>query len=177
MWLKQIALFAILYFALVQLATSQSVENYRFVVEKKVILDKQTGFYKGASFEFDYKRIYKNKYTFSERGVFGSGKRTSDTFKILNKEWFLLVDGKWLLFYSNLHTVRPKVRMANELFEFIPVGKEVYNDQKCIIYRASPIGGVLSEKLYYWFSPCLGIIKIETNEVKLVRVKIGSVSK
>jgi hypothetical protein len=148
---------------------AQDVVNYKFVVENKIITDSLTGFYSGIEYEYSYKRIYQKSNVFEERGLFSS---YSDFFKIKKGCWYHKSGKTWRLFYSPRKTINPKIQIAERWCILHMVDSTKLNGIDCIIYRSESIGVQSGGELKYWFSPQKGIIKIETDEVTLIREDI-----
>lgn len=152
-------------------------ELYKFVVENKFIIDSITGFYAGGEFEFNYKRIYIADSTFNEVGLFTGTEQDRTLFKIKNRKWYVKYKKKWMLLYSPTKTkanILPKIIIGGKVFDLVNVGMNKIDNIECVIYKR-----VLAERnvnvsgdTNYWFNPQLGIIKIETSEVNLIREDI-----
>ncbi len=152
-------------------ATSQVVQNYRFTVAEKIIIDSTTGFYKGAEFEFVNTRIYISDTTFVDKGLFKIDDE-NPVFKIANNEWYVKRKCKWKLFYSPYKNVTPQVQIGSIKYKLISMDTASFRKYPCTVYRLSTSSGNLSGEIFYWFNPLRGFIIIETDNIKLIRQDI-----
>lgn len=150
-------------------AKAQDSGVYKFVVENKQIVDSTTGFYMGIEYEFSYNRVRIDKETFSEDGLLGSTRNSTHLFRVRNGNWYFNINGQWKTFYLRKRKISPNIRMANI---FLCLKYDGYEDVKgisCIMYKVVPINVTVSDLPTFWFSPELGIIRIATNNVTLIR--------
>lgn len=176
-------IFALFLYLLVR---GQDTTTYKFIDEYRIS-------YKGERNEllfgksFSYQRIYGKDSIFKEvPGLLYDGKPYE--FKIKNDCWYIKQsEEKWQLFYSPNTDVIPKIKIylnngESWWFNFDAIKTDTLYGRQCIIYVMKPIEKVIhrgkNKKITqgvsislpkYWFSPELGIIKIEIDEINYIR--------
>ena len=157
----------------------QDTITYKFVDENILDYNGERLFWFAQ--DFSYQRIYIKDSIFKETpGLLYDGKPYK--FKIQKGCWYINKTGKWQLFYSPNINVIPKIKLyysggkKSWLFDFETIRTDTLFGHYCIIYTTNPIAKIIykskntiEEKRLsishignYWFSPELGIIKIET---------------
>lgn len=148
---------------------SQRSLTYKFVVEKKIVVDSSTGTYAGSWHEYKYNRVFLGDSIFREQGLLSDGNNSTDLFKIRNGCWLFKDTAGWRKFYCPGENLSPTIKIAGNYYKLIIKDEKSLHGLKCFIYAIKPVNAQGSEGLLYWFNPKLGIIKIETNETSLVR--------
>jgi len=189
--MKKFLLVFLLFFCLS--FNGQNIITYKFIDEKRLNYTKNEKIDEDIfDRSFNYQRIFIKDSIFKEiPGLLYDGKPYK--FEIINGYWFIKKTGKWQMFYSPYTTTiisKIKIYFSNKeswYFNFKAVRIDTLFEHHCIIYEIEPIPKVicrigkiikfketgLSHSPRYWFSPELGIIKIETGgETNYIREDI-----
>jgi len=166
------------------LGLGQDTTLFRFKVEGNTVDD--TTVYYGESLEFTTARIRCSGNYFLECNLF-SGQTIDwkngdiDTFKIRQGIWYIKRNGKWNYFFSKEGFKlkrKASVKIAGHDYFFIPQRIVVNNDHVLYELMAQPVEANIhsSDILRYTFDPSVGIVKIFSSDVVLVRQKFRDIS-
>jgi hypothetical protein len=164
------------------LLQGQDTVTYRFIDTYR-LEHKTVDVFNGMQ-EFNQKRIFYKDSIFieKERGLLYDNKPYK--FKIKDGCWYIKKTGKWQLFYSPNNNITAQLKIYYDekktwWCNFKAVDAQTLFGYDCIIYEFEPvdklsgflIGNIgfvgvksitLGRYVKYWFSPKLGIIKLET---------------
>lgn len=152
------------------LSYSQMNDNYKFIIERKNFIDSAKGFYANKQYEFQFNRVFLDKSTFVDSGIFGNDENPTDTFRIINDLWYVSFNGEFKpVFRVNKKT---KIKISGLVYELNFNKREFINGIECNVFHTFPSGSVSGSNFYYWFNSERGIIKIKTGGICLIRSDI-----
>ncbi len=149
-------------------------KQFKFMVNKPIILDSVRNIYFNQEMEYSYKRIYLENNILEERGLFTINKEgvTTATFKKENTTWFLRNQvGDWTLFYSDSikFLPAPEIFISGKKYIVRWTGTENINGQTIQAFRLKPVGFTQSDLSKFYFDPEHGIIGFEARSTTFIR--------